>query len=259
MIRGGSDEKPGNAHAAPKNMVALKPQPPAIPEYITAQACTAKGPTLRYSATTRAKKVALTFDDGPGPGTSKVLDVLAQFNASAQLKHKATFFVVGRQVRGYRSLMQRIVREGHAPGNHSWSHRVPGVGIANELSYTQKAVKETTGVTPCVARAPGGQYWSFTAAARQQKLNLIQWDVDTNDWKSPAASVIANGVLANMKPGSIILMHDGPGYRTNTIAALPAILRGLKKRGYQSVTVPELLGLTKKKPQPRVTFREVRM
>jgi peptidoglycan/xylan/chitin deacetylase (PgdA/CDA1 family) len=195
------------------------------------------------------RAVALTFDDGPGQYTGRVLDVLKRTGA------KATFFVLGQLVTTG-ELLRRALREGHAIGNHSFNHANLSGGGMGQMTSTNAAIRRTTGYTPCLFRAPYGAVSGLLIGqARSLGMLTIQWDVDPRDWSRPGSGAIMAGrpasaarVLSAVHPGSIVVMHDGGGPRDQTLAALPGMIATLQRRGYRLVTVPELLGL-------RPTFR----
>jgi peptidoglycan/xylan/chitin deacetylase (PgdA/CDA1 family) len=187
------------------------------------------------------RRVALTFDDGPAAITAQFLDVLEREHVPA------TFFVLGGQVAGRAPLLRRMLADGDMIGNHSFSHALLSGGgpvAASELRRTQQAITQATGFTPCLFRPPyGGTSAALVAAAAQQHLTSVLWDVDPYDWKSPGAGAITATILRQAHAGSIVLSHDGGGPRGQTLAALPAVIHELKRRGYRFVTVTELLGL----------------
>jgi peptidoglycan/xylan/chitin deacetylase (PgdA/CDA1 family) len=204
--------------------------------------CVAAGPSYRTNGPRSRRAVALTFDDGPGPYTSRVLDILRRTGT------RATFFLIGRQVRGGGAVLRRALREGHALANHTWSHANVSGGGLGQLRSTQGVIRSVTGYTPCLFRAPyGAVSGAVISQARGLGMLTIQWDVDTNDWRRPGTgAIIADAWAARavaVRPGSIVLMHDAGGPRGQTLAALPAVIRTLRRRGYRLVTVPELLGL----------------
>lgn len=190
------------------------------------------------------KCVALTFDDGPREDTARLLKMLDEYNA------KATFFVVGKMVEEDPSMVKREVAAGHEIGNHSWSHANLTVmsdnAIRSELSRTQKAVEKAAGVSPTLFRPP----YRFTnrrvaAVAKSFHLPQIFWQVDSEDWKDRNAGVVARRVLADTRPGAVVLMHD---IHPTSINAVPKILSGLASRGFRFVTVSELFLGRKIKP-----------
>jgi peptidoglycan-N-acetylglucosamine deacetylase len=172
-----------------------------------------------------------------------VLDTLAEHEAAA------TFFVLGREIAGREAVLKRAVAEGHALGNHSWSHpdleREPG-RAAEELRRCSAALAEAVGQRPRVFRPPLGTWTpSVVTEAEGQGMVLIHWDVNPHDYAGgePEASRIAHVVLDTARRGSIVVLHDGGPAREPTLAALPEILAGLRERRLEPVTVPQLLGL----------------
>ncbi|MSX01891.1 MAG: polysaccharide deacetylase family protein [Actinobacteria bacterium] len=186
------------------------------------------------------KEVALTFDDGPSEYTGAILDTLKKYDADA------TFFTLGNQVGLYPLPMQRAVAEGHVVGNHTWDHqdltRLGPKDIRTEMSQQAGAVTGKALPAPKLFRPPYGAYnAAVVAEARKQGMLTVLWSIDTNDYTRPAPAAMAQQVIDTVQPGAIILMHDGGGDRTTTSAALPMILKGLEKKGYKMVTVPQLL------------------
>lgn len=190
--------------------------------------------------------VALTFDDGPNAGaTAQILDILKAEGAPA------TFFVTGAGALAAPELVRRAVIEGHVVGNHSMRHRKRDALFDlryGEAAATQRAIEQAAGVTPAFYRPPNGFHtpWSLRAVRRAGMRTLV-WDVDPYDWKDPAPETLIRRILADVRPGSIILLHDGidtrqDADRTATVAALPGIIDGLRAHGYRLVTVAELLG-----------------
>ena len=194
---------------------------------------------------TAGKPIALTFDDGPWPNTTgQVLDFLKKNNV------KATFFVVGRQVQRYPQLTKRIVAEGHAIANHTWSHQYhrynPG-GAASEIDKTAELVYKLTGVKTNLFRPPGGILNNGLATyAQQKKYAVVMWSADSLDWRHNNPQVLRDRILREASAGGIVLMHDGGGNRAKTVQALPLVIAELKKRGYKFVTVSELMEMQEK-------------
>ncbi|GIH70705.1 polysaccharide deacetylase family protein [Sphaerimonospora thailandensis] len=186
----------------------------------------------------RLKCVALTFDDGPGEQTDKVLDVLAAHHA------RATFFMLGEMItEGTREFVRRMVSEGHELGNHSWDHAsLAGLSpeaLKRELGRTQDIVRQVAGVRMSVMRPPyGATNHEVAAVTKQEGLAQILWAVDTLDWRDRNASVVAKR-CGDAKPGDIVLMHD---IHPTTVQALPHLLDALDHKGFTYVTVSELLG-----------------
>jgi peptidoglycan/xylan/chitin deacetylase (PgdA/CDA1 family) len=178
------------------------------------------------------KWVYLTFDDGPSARyTAQVLKILHAY------KVRATFFVVGQNVKRYPYLTRRADRLGHSVQSHTWSHpnlrNVSWKTFRYQIRTTDRYVRAQTGYTPRCLRPPYGAT-NRTVARRAASLGktIKLWSVDPRDWTRPGASVIARRVLAKVQTGSVILLHDGGGNRSQTVAALPKILKTLKARGY---------------------------
>ena len=223
--------------------VALLPKLPAVAtihDPIPA-GCVASGASYRLDSRRRQKVVAISFDDGPSIYTPAMLATLKRHNAHA------TFFQVGNVMGGRSAVQRRILAEGNSIGDHSWSHPVLSGGGAfadSEISRTKARIVRQAGFTPCLFRAPyGAVSGNLISIARSHGMLTIQWDVDPTDWARPGAGAIASRVLAQTRPGSIILMHDGGGDRAQSVAAADTILKTLARRGYRVVTVEALLGL----------------
>lgn len=181
-----------------------------------------------------AQCVALTFDDGPGRDTGRLLDDLARAEAPA------TFFVLGSSVRVQPGLVRRMAAEGHEVGTHTLSHRqLNRLGEAGQRAEVRGGVEalEAAGVSPTVFRPPYGSYNDATRAV--VGLPIILWDVDTLDWKTRSTDATVAAALGGAKAGSIVLMHD---IHAPTVDAVPRIVSGLRERGFTLVTVSQLLG-----------------
>jgi peptidoglycan/xylan/chitin deacetylase (PgdA/CDA1 family) len=212
------------------------PEPPptpvtVVPPYSTVLGWTGEG-----------KVAYLTFDDGPGPATGQMLDILAAKGV------KATFCVVGQRVSENPEMTRRIVAEGHTVCNHSWDHPngfaalAPDV-LAGQIGRTQDAVIQATGHTPRYLRAPEGSFGdpagSVHQAGQQARTLLLGWAVDSKDWTKPGAATIVSTVLGGISPGAIILMHDAGGAdRQQTLEALPGVIDGLQAAGYTLLPLP---------------------
>ncbi|MCZ7662452.1 MAG: polysaccharide deacetylase family protein [Thermoleophilia bacterium] len=182
------------------------------------------------------KAVALTFDDGPSDYTQGVLDALAAKGVSA------TFFVVGRTATGHPGMIARIRAAGHEVENHTWSHadlrKLDASGIQAEIARASQVIGDVSFLRP-----PYGSYNSLVVEqAGLQGLRLALWDVDTLDWKTRDAAKITAAVVSGAKPGAIILMHDGGGDRSQTVAALPGVIDWLLQQGYALTTLRALTG-----------------
>jgi peptidoglycan-N-acetylglucosamine deacetylase len=199
-------------------------QPAAAAQPVPASPAAAAGP---------GGVVYLTFDDGPTPAwTPRVLELLARYQA------QATFFVLGRSAAAHPELVRQEVAAGHGVGNHTWSHRrlsdLKGAQLAAEVSATSTAIQQITGIPVRCLRPP---FATVDAASAEQVralgLDLVLWDIDTNDWLRPGTGAIAGRVLGRVRPGDVILMHDGGGDRSQTVAALEQVLATLSARGYR--------------------------
>lgn len=190
----------------------------------------------------RLPEVALTFDDGPSEYTPQVLAILEHYRV------KATFFSIGQNIAQFPLSLQQDQVGGNAIENHTFTHphltTLPFATIYQELSKTQKAVLRATGARPTVFRPPYGEYNAdVVTAARQLGLTVVTWGSDANDWVTPqpSADLIVSRILSAAGNGAIFLLHEGGGNRTNTVAALPAIITGLQARGLRLVTLPQML------------------
>lgn len=190
--------------------------------------------------------IALTFDDGPNQKlTPRLLDLLAQHHIHA------TFFVVGENAAQYPDILQRAVREGHEIGNHSWSHpnfaKMSEEAVRSQVKRTEEAITSATGARPVLLRPPYGSLTSRQKHWLHDELGyeIILWDVDPLDWKNPGPSVVANRIVKETRPGSIVLSHD---IHPQTIEAMPNTLRELEEKGFKFVTVSELLKMATAPP-----------
>jgi peptidoglycan/xylan/chitin deacetylase (PgdA/CDA1 family) len=187
-------------------------------------------------------EVALTFDDGPWPvQTRRVVRILER------LRVPATFFMVGSLAERYPGIVRLVANAGMRIGDHSWDHPVdPALAdlssaqVAEEIGRTAETLS-SLGVVPRLFRPPGGSYdAAVLREAERQHMRLVTWSVDPRDWSSHAsAREIVHRVLRAVKPGSIVLMHDGGGDQRATIRALPRIIRGIRRMGLQLVAIPK--------------------
>lgn len=181
--------------------------------------------------------VALTFDDGPDPRwTPQVLTLLARFGVHA------TFCVIGRQVVAYPGLVARIAAAGHRLCNHTFDHDErltarPVTVIEADIQAATTAIRRAAPQAVIgLFRAPGGGFTAgLDALLPGLGLRPLGWSVDPDDWRRPGAAVIVARVLDHVRPGSIILLHDGGGERGQTVAALRQLLPALAGRGYRFV------------------------
>lgn len=193
-----------------------------------------------YRVDTPEKVTALTFDISwgtrvPGP----VMDILSEHEV------KSTFFLSGPWAVQYPELARRLVQEGHEIASHGNRHidldKEARSTVRQEIMTAHQDLQKATGRTPDLIRTPNGAYNEMVLkVARELNYRVIQWSVDSLDWKKPGQEAIIQRVLNNIHPGAIILMHASDTC-TQTPAALPRVISGLKERGYRLVTVSELL------------------
>ena len=189
------------------------------------------------------KAVSITFDDGPNPhATPRILDTLKREGVPV------TFFVLGRHADRWPELVRRMADEGHQLGNHGYYHRklhrrLPGY-VRDDLTRGAEAIERASGVRPRHFRAPHGfrNPW-VTPIASALGERTIGWSLGVWDSARPGVDEIVRRTLDGMRAGSILLLHDGDGYdaagdRTQTAAALPHIIDGLRAHGYRFVTLP---------------------
>jgi|GEM_PF-2453351 len=175
--------------------------------------------------------VALTFDDGPGPHTPAVLDVLERHDAAA------TFFVLGHRTRSAPGIVTRQAREGHVVANHSERHReftrLSNAQIRESVRATDAAIRDA-GVEPISAVRPpyGATNSRVRGVLRDAGYAHVLWSVDPQDWRGHASSTIVRHVTSRLAPGAVILLHDYGGHARNTIGALPRIIDTAHSRGY---------------------------
>ncbi len=228
-------------HAAPAPNAPRPTAPPAKPPAIVIR-----------SVNTQEKLVALTFDDGPDPKyTPMVLDIARQRHIPL------TFFLVGSHVRLYPELARRMLAEGHVIGNHTWSHSVMlGRNDAEDVAEIEACgleLEKVCGQRPSLLRPPKGYLDdSVIRAATGLGDQIILWTVGLEHHESTGADAMAKRAANRVRPGSIILAHDGwRANRDRTIAAFPLLVDELRKRGYTFVTVPDLLSRATDKSIPR--------
>lgn len=190
-------------------------------------------------ASAAGDRIALTFDDGPDPVlTPKLLDILKE-------KHvHATFFLVGKRAAVYPQIVRRIADEGHDIGNHSWSHadlsRLSRDQVASEITRTQQAITQAGVSAPHLMRPPYGAINSSVVQQINQVygMEIILWTVDPQDWRTPGQETVKARILADTKAGNIVLSHD---IHADTVAVMGSVIDGLKSRGFELVTVSQLL------------------
>lgn len=199
------------------------------------------------SVDTRTPAVALTFDDGPHPQhTPRFLELLERYGA------RGTFFLIGQSARRYPALVNRIVEGGHAIGNHSWSH--PSFPVLTAAERDRQVRECARAIGESAMRLFRPPYGNQTLASRMTPLRLgwqvVTWSISGTDWRGESADYIAQRIRQDLRPGSIVLLHDALHHyederyacREATLDALSQLLETESGR-YAFVTVPELLRL----------------
>jgi peptidoglycan/xylan/chitin deacetylase (PgdA/CDA1 family) len=232
-------EVPGGMTANPQFFVARTPGR----QVVVRGAVSRKLVSVTFKPTGHAKAeraVALTFDDGPSPeSTPRILATLRRLHV------KATFFVIGYLADQYRALVRREIRAGMTVGNHSFNHpmvppfdELPRKLIDDEIALGA-ASDGRAGVTATLFRPPEGSFSDVVVnAAQALGERVVLWSVDATDWEPGiTAAAIAHRVLSTVRPGSIVILHDGGGDRSATVAALPTIVKGIRARGLRLVAL----------------------
>jgi peptidoglycan/xylan/chitin deacetylase (PgdA/CDA1 family) len=213
----------------------------------------AYSPLWRLRVTHRAwvpeKVVALTFDDGPHPiYTPALLKVLDHYGV------KATFFMIGKYMEKYPEIVKQVAADGHAIGNHTYDHpyslaRDSPAQIIGELEHCEEIIERLTGRRTHIFRPPRGMYSGrVVELANAEGYRTILWSISADHHEAPTPELMAQRVLTHIRPGAIILAHDGQMQsRWKDLAATPLIIEGLQKKGYRFVTIPELLRLAKRR------------
>ncbi len=197
---------------------------------------------LYFYGSRNKKEIALTFDDGPSCETEKVLDLLKKYNA------KGTFFIWGQRIKGREKTIERIIREGHEIGNHSYEHKRLAFKSENYIERDLRKCDEKLTqfkIKTNLFRPPGASmFYNLFKVCKKLEKKIIIYDVISNDWKKPGIERIVEKVLKKTKNGSIINFHDyleGIGSNKEIIPALQKIIPKLKKK-YEFVTISRLLG-----------------
>jgi len=193
------------------------------------------------------KRISLTFDDGPAEGfTEQVLAILREYNVPA------TFFVCGKNVEEHPDLLRRIVAEGHAIGNHTYSHLFVYFKsrrrIAEEIDRTQAIIEKVVGFRPAIFRPPYGARWfGLVPVLLKRGMRLILWSATGYDWSKDVRGIIESAVR-ELKPGAIILLHDGRETRpaaeidrSRTVLALPEIIIKARAQGYNFAPLEDFM------------------
>jgi len=176
-------------------------------------------------------RVYLTFDDGPSVYTPPIVATLESRGVDA------TFFVIGQNAAWYPSYVQQENAEGHVIGNHTWSHpdltTLPPDQVRQQFESTSNQIAFLTGKRPSLWRPPYGRYNStVTSIASSLGMSMRLWNVDPRDWSRPGTAEIVRRVVDNVRNGDVVIMHDGGGDRSQTVAAVGTIIDTLRSRGY---------------------------
>jgi peptidoglycan/xylan/chitin deacetylase (PgdA/CDA1 family) len=234
LLGGGGHHGSSSAGHAP----AIKPPPPHPQE-------SAIDRVLRYTdyieaGSRRRREVALTFDDGPSPFTPKLVKVLRRRHVPA------TFFPVGYGIQRYGRYLQLLRRDGFVVGDHTMTHPVlQRFDIATQAKEIDGQASLVTGAGLPYPRLFRPPYGSFDQGTRglltERQMLMVLWSVNPQDYYRPGAKVIVSRTLKGIHPGAIVLMHDGGGDRSQTVAAVKILIRKLRARRYRLVTVPRLV------------------
>lgn len=197
-------------------------------------------PNLTWQGSRHSNKVYLTFDDGPTPGvTDEVLSILAEYEA------KATFFCLGRQVKEHGDLLQALVKAGHVVGNHGFAHlngwsTDTKVYLADEEAGRQALIDR--GIEPKYFRAAYGKLnLGALPMLKKRYHRVVMWDLLPHDYDTKlSADEVYNNVVQQVKPGSIIVLHDSEKAAPNMLAVLPRILQHLSNKNYKFATLKEI-------------------
>jgi peptidoglycan/xylan/chitin deacetylase (PgdA/CDA1 family) len=236
LVSGGEErsQAPRPAHIPPRP----KPPPPRPKP-------TAVDRALRYTdwinrGSPRRREVALTFDDGPSRWTPKLVRALRRVHA------RATFFPIGYAIQAYPRYLELLRRRGFPIGDHTMTHpllgELSGRRQIDEIDGQARLLRRARVAYPRLFRPPYGSFDSDTLGLIQERrMLMILWSVNPEDYYRPGTKAIVRRVVRAVRPGAIVLMHDGGGDRSQTVAAVPAIVHRLRRRGYRIVTIPRLL------------------
>jgi len=205
-----------------------------------------------YQVDVPDKVVALTFDDGPSPvWTPQILDELKKAGV------KATFFMIGKYVEKHPQIARRVVEEGHDIGNHSYDHRVliyyKMKTLEREINDAERVIKDITGQTTHYFRPPKAWItYKEKEKIKQMGYKIILWTLNSKDWVTFDDKYMVRFLVHNVRPGDIILFHDGGGVfsteggdRHETVKTIPQLVEKLREKGYRFVTITELLDMKK--------------
>ena len=219
-----TDERSSAATAAPTPAPSAPPTP-------------APAPATGRRVDPEKKMIALTFDDGPGAGTQRILSALDAVDG------RATFCMVGNRVGQYAQTARRVAEQGSEIATHTWDHpnlaKLSAAQVQRELERSMDAIERVTGVRPTVLRPPYGSVnATVRAACRELGLVIANWNIDPEDWRVRDARQVYRHIMDNARDGAIVVCHD---LYPETAAAMESAVQELTERGYQLVTVSELL------------------
>lgn len=202
-------------------------------------------PTPEYAGT-----IALTFDDGPGKYTERLLNIFKENGG------KATFFVVGNRASYQKNILKRMTDEGHEVGNHTYSHlslkEIEYDEAVDQISRAKTIIESATGVDNKLVRAPYGDLNAdVKEIARELNVSLIHWSLDSFDWMTRDAQLVYDELMSRVKDGDIILLHD---IHESTVEAMEMVIPELVNKGYKLVTVSELLTETRDSLSPGAVY-----
>lgn len=233
IVATGSGGKGGGAGASSGRRPSARAQLPAVDRVL--------GYTdYVLAGSARRREVALTFDDGPGPYTARILAILRRAHAGA------TFFPVGRPISAFPGVLAGVRRSGFPIGDHTMTHPLMGhLGAGAQGGEIDGQARLLTGHQipyPRFFRPPDGSFDATTRRLlRRRRMLMVLWSVNPEDYFRPGVAQIVQRVMRGVRPGAIVLMHDGGGDRSQTVAALPTIIRRLRARGLTPVSVSQLL------------------
>jgi peptidoglycan/xylan/chitin deacetylase (PgdA/CDA1 family) len=238
LASGAPDDEPTGRPALEVPKPSPRPPPPH-------RRPTAVDRALRYTGyvkrgSPRRREAALTFDDGPSRYTPRLVKALRRVHASA------TFFPVGYAIAAYDRQFQLLRRRGYPIGDHTMNHPLlsefPAARQAAEIDGQARLLRQSRVPYPRLFRPPYGGFDAATLALlHQRRMLMVLWSVNPEDYYRPGTRAIVRRVMGGVKPGAIVLLHDGGGDRSQTVAAVPRIVRKLRARGYRVVSVPRLL------------------
>ena len=227
----------------------LFPPAPALVRLHTPRlvGCVPTGPDWVFHGPRDKREIALTFDDGPWwePPASQFVNLLAREHVPA------TFFEIGEHIATYDphgTVERQMLADGDMIGDHTWSHpdltALSATQQREQIARAAAAIRTATGgFAPCLFRAPDGAVDPrLLAIARSMGLATIQWDVDPRDWALPGVTAIIDNVVAHAHDGAIVEEHFGGGPRYQTLDALPREIALLRAKGYQLITLTQMLG-----------------